>query len=71
MQELPDLIAFAAVMLIVSIPILGITVGRPLGRAWAARLVQEHAYACDLVALETRLNMRGSYSTHAGAAGDT
>lgn len=59
MHEVSDLIEFAIVMVIVSIPILAFTVGRPLARAWGARLSAGNTLQHDeLAALEHRLDAR-------------
>jgi len=59
MGDMPDLIDFAIVMLILSIPILAFTVGRPLARAWANRLTPaSESSRDDIAALEHRLDVR-------------
>jgi len=58
-SDMSDIIKFAAVMLIASIPILAFTVGRPLARAWASRLgAPNDSERADLVALEHRIEAR-------------
>ena len=59
MNDMSDLLEFAIVMLILSIPILAFTVGRPLARAWAKRLAPGNDAARDeIAALEHRIDMR-------------
>lgn len=59
MNDMPDLIEFAIVMLILSIPILAFTIGRPLARAWANRLAPANDAGRDeIAALEHRIDMR-------------
>lgn len=59
MKDMSDLIEFAVVMLIVSIPILAFTVGRPLARAWARRInPPADSERHEIAALESRIEAR-------------
>lgn len=60
MQDLPDLITLAAVMLILSFPLLAITFRRQLGRAFEERFTRRTVDDAALAALEARLNARFS-----------
>ena len=76
MPDLPDVLQLAAITVILCVPILAITMGRPLGRALAERLKHRTAAEDSLETLRTLRELEARLSArldrleqHADASG--